>query len=216
MPIVTNLEQIQLYMEVFRKSLNLDLNYFSSSEYQDTISLAKSIYERVEPLCDTFLNVVKGLDDGSTINIKDYNKAMNFPGRFLKIQSISGLPKTKRVVLEEILEESFLLGLLFHLFYWKFPTRNELDRVNVDVLSKSWSLAALVADAKMKEYSKDLNKLPELCFEWFYDTQIQKKLKDIFKMGFWNRSKCHSFFNNLFFAGTLLGVYWDTYTKEQG
>ncbi len=215
MPILTNLERIQLYIETWRKSLNLDPSYLSSAEYQDTISLAKSIYKRVEPLCETFLNVVKGLDDGSTLGIADYDKAMNFPRRFLKLPSITSLPQSQRVMLEATLEEAFLLGLLFHLISWTFPTRKQLDRVNTDTLLQLWALEALVADTKMKQYNKELSKIPELCFESFYETQIQPKLREMLKMGFWTRSKCRSFFNNLFFAGARLGMHWDLCTKEQ-
>ena len=215
MPIVTKFARIRLSVETFRESVGLDPSYLSSSEYQATIRLAELIYERVQPLCETFLSVVKGLDDGSTLHITDYNKVMNFPNRFLKVPSINSLPQNQNVVLEATLEEAFLLGLLFHLIAWTFPTRNHLDRVNTDLLRQSWALEALVADTKMKQYNKELHNLPELCSKWFYETQIQTRLKDVFKVGFWTRSKWQSFFNNLFFAGARLGLYWDLGTKEQ-
>jgi len=214
-PILTNLERIQLHIETWHKSLNLDPNYLSSAEYQDAIGLAKSVYERVEPLCEAFLNVVKGLDDGSTLSIVDYYKVMNFPRRFLKLPSITSLPQSQRVMLEPTLEEAFLLGFLFHFTTYKFPSRNQLDRVNTDKLLQSWALETLVADNKMKQYNKELSKIPEACFESFYETQIQPKLKEVLKLGFWTRSKCYSFLHNLFFAGVLLGMRWDLCTKEQ-
>ncbi|MFC1982419.1 hypothetical protein ACFLV5_01325 [Chloroflexota bacterium] len=110
-------------------------------------------------------------------------------------------------MLEITLEKTFLLGFLFHFIKWPSATiERQIDKVNIDELSKSWTHEALVASFNMKQYNKDLSNVPEFTFKSFYKAEIQPQLKDVLKIGFWNRNKCYSFLNNLFYAGARLSL----------
>lgn len=213
-PISINFEHIQSQCELVRKYIIEDQSYISSTEYRECIELTRTIYGKLKPISDTFLDIVKGLDSGITIYRKDVGKALNFSKRFLKKSSVADFPQSQREKLEVIIEEGFLVGIVFHFLTWAMPTRSNLERVSTETLMQRWQWEALVADNIMKKYSEELHSIPDVFFKYFYETQIHPSLKEISRLGFWVSAKCRSFFKNLFFAGARLGMYWDACTAE--
>ncbi|MBM3118801.1 MAG: hypothetical protein FJ006_04490 [Chloroflexi bacterium] len=117
--------------------------------------------------------------------------------------------------MNDILADTFFLGLVCHLFLNKFPTRDNVDRVDTQALVNAWIPESLVADAIMKAYNKDLNMLPLRIFEFHYRTKIEPVLNKQLKMGFWSRAKCRSYFRNLFFSGARFCMLFDLATGRQ-
>lgn len=216
MSITINFEQIvALYIETAR-SIRDPGEYLESAEYQEAHQLAKIVFDEVKPLCYVFFGLVKGLTNSSELlRWPNYSKVMCFPERFLKRPSITHLPQSLRATLDAILEGSFFLGLLFHLFSWRQPTRAEKEKVNMQELHNRWIPETLVADTRMKQYNQEFHGIPKLLFTSYYDAYIHPALKEQFGLGFWTRAKCRSYFGNLFFSGARLGMVWDVSTAEE-
>jgi len=215
MPLRTNkFEQLIILYEGTIRSVTDPQEYFSSDEYHRLKQLVHIVFDKVKLKCEIFLGIVRGSNKGSEIGHPGIERALCFPSRFLKESSTATLPTALRVAIDDIIEDTFFLGLVCHLFLWKFPTRGNVERVNMDTLVHTWGLNALVADNMMKTYSKDLNELPRRVFESYFSSKIEPTLKKQFKLGFWNLGKCHSYFRNLFFSGALLGMQFDLTTRE--
>ncbi len=189
-------------------------DYFSSDEYHELKRSAKLVFKKVKPKCDTFIGIVKGLKKGTEIGSPGIERALCFPKRFLNEPSTATLPHTLRETVNDIIEDTFFLGLMCHLFLNKFPTRDNVDRVDMQTLVNAWAPESLVADTMMKAYNKDLNMLPLRIFEFYHGTKIEPVLKKQLKMGFWSRAKCRSYFRNLLFSGARLGMLFDLATQN--
>jgi len=83
----------------------------------------------------------------------------------------------------------------------------------LDSLVHEWIAKAELADRVMETYSKEANELPLRIFESYFTSKIEITLKQQFKFGFLELSKCRSYFRNLFFSGALLGMLFDSMTK---
>ena len=188
-------------------------DYFSSDEYCSLKRLANVVFKRVKSKCATFLGIARGTNKGQDIGVPGVERALCFPVRFLKKPSTAALPDSARVATDDIIENTFLMGLMCHLFLNAFPTRDNTKQVNMDTLVRTWGPKTLVADEMMKTYNKDLNELPLRVFESYFISRIEPTLKKQLRLGFWNLGKCHSYFRNLFFSGTLLGMEFDLMTK---
>jgi len=208
-------KQITALYENTIKSVSHPQDYFSSDEYYSSKKLGSMVFDRVKSKCQIFLGIVQGSNKGYEIGFPDIERALCFPARFLKEVSTANLPDALREDIDEIIEDTFFLGLICHLFLNTFPTRGDVERVNMDTLVHAWGLKALVADMMMKTYSKELNELPLRVFESYFNSKIKPPLKKQFKLGFWNLGKCHSYFKNLFFSGALLGMHFDLMTKGE-
>ena len=195
------------------KSVMDPQDYFSSDEYYSFKQLASKVYDTVEPKCKIFLGVVRGTNEGSEIGCPEIDHAMCFPARFLKTPSTATLPEELRLPLDSIIENSFFLGLMCHLFLHSFLTRGYVERVNIDALVHVWGLNTLMADEMMKTYNKEANELPQRVFESYFNTKIKPVLKKQFTCGSFSVGQCHSYFRNLFFSGTLLGLQFDLMTQ---
>ena len=186
--------------------------YFSSGEYHDKKKLAKIVFGNVRSKCEMFIAMVEGLIEGSEIGFPEIERGMCFPRRFLKQTSTAALPDALRVTIDTIIEQTFFLGLMCHLFLAEYPTRADVEQVNMETLFHKWVPQALVADRHLKGYGRHLNELPTRAFESYYNRTIQPALKGQFRLGFWNRTRCESYFNNLFSSGVVLGMYFDLMT----
>ena len=148
-------------------------DYFSSDEYYNLKQLANLVFERVKMKCAIFLGVVRGLNKGQDMGLPGIESALCFPARFLKEPSTATLPHALTVAINDIIENTFFLGLMSHLFLNTFPTRGNVKQVNMDTLVHTWGLKALVADMTLKTYSRDLNDLPLRVFEYYFTSSIE-------------------------------------------
>ena len=186
-------------------------DYFKSQEYRDLSSEASRVFVRLHPQCQAFLDIVRG----QAMNLQvdpEIQRAFCFSARFLKGPS-ADLPIDLYLVLDRILGEAFYMGLLSHLFLTKVPTRT-VEGVDYDKLTEDWMPRALVADRLLKRYSADLDNLPPRVFESYYRAHVRAFLRKQLGVGFWNTGRCHSYFRNLFFSGTYLGLQYDLHTDS--
>ena len=204
---------IELY-ESTVSSVTDPQDYFSSEEYHNAKRLAALVFNTVKSNCEVFIRIVEGLSEGSEVGHAGIERVLCFPKRFLKKPSVDALSDELRIMIDSIIRDTFLLGLMSHLFLFTFPTRGDAERVDIDGLFYQWLPEALIADRRMKEYNKEINRLPLRVFESYFSSSIDLVLKEKFRVGFWKRGQCHSFLKNLFFAGARLGMMFDLKTKN--
>jgi len=202
-----------LYKDIIR-TVTEPQNYFSSEEYHVLKQLAYMVFDKVKSKCDLFLGIVRGTNKGNEIGHPGIERAMCFPSRFLKKPSTIDLPDTLRMLIDDVIDSTFYLGLISHLYLHTFPTRSNVERIDIDNLIYKWGLQALIADRLMKTYSKKANDLPRRVFESYYYSKIEPILKKQLKVGFWIRGQCRSYLRNLFFSGARLGMLFDLMTSE--
>jgi len=177
----------------------------------ENIEMARQVAEKAKFSFDGFFDIVLGSSRYSSPNMS----SLFFPQRFLNVVDTSDLIKDKFDIIDNILEECFLLGFIYHFSYYNFPTRTNIQNVNFDKLLDTWLPQTLIANIQMKEYSKENNGLSQKYFTMFYEEQNYKTiLKNNFKMGFLKSGQTTSFFNNIFYAGAMYGMEYDMATKQ--
>ena len=73
----------------------------SSDFYEQNKQLANAIFERIKPACEKFIGMLEGNQE---VDLDGYLDVMCFPRRFLKAASISDLPSSQRVAIEDKLD----------------------------------------------------------------------------------------------------------------
>jgi hypothetical protein len=189
-------------------------NRLLSEEQKNLINLANLVFEKVKTKCEVFLDICKGLKKGYDLGSPGIEDAFCFPSRFLKVPSISNLIAENRVILEEILENTFFLGIVSYLRMLNFPTRSDLESINLNDLFNKWGVDAVIANNLMKSFDDKSNGLFSIIIKSYYKAKVEPILKERFRFGFWNLGKCDSYFGNLFFAGSLLAVQFDLMTRK--
>lgn len=215
MPLRINFEQLSILYEENVKAVANNEEYFSSDAYSEEKRLAELVFGKVKSKCEIFLAMVKGPIGDSGIGNLGIERFMCFPMRFLSQPSTATMTGALRVTIEDVIEETFFLGLRCHLGLWRFPTRSDMQRVNMDTLFDIWIQDALVSTAMMRTYSKECRGVPTRLFEYFYSSTVEPTLKEQFRLGFFKRSRCRWFFSNLFFTGASLGMRFDLMTKGE-
>jgi len=211
-------EKLSTLHEENVKALEDYPEYFSSDEYSEEKRLAELVFNKVKSKCEIFLAMVKGPIGSSGIGDTEIERAMRvmcFPVRYLNQPSTAAMPDGPGVVIEDIIEETFFLGLMCHLGLTKFPTRSDVQIVDMDALFDKWILSTLISDTKMRTYDKEYGRVPSHLFESLYRSNIEPVLKEQFGFGFWKRGKSRTFFRNLFFAGACLGMHCDLMTTGE-
>lgn len=182
----------------------------SSQEHAKNKTVARKVFEKVASKCEIFLDIVRGESRHNYINFEP----ICFPRRFLNISSTSQLSNDLKISAEEMLSNIFYLGLAYHLLFMTFPTRANIDKVDLNVLFEKWLPNALVADIQLRPYAKQASDYPNIFFNCYYEkNNIEQYLKKKFKVGYFKRGKCRSNLKNLFFCGALLGLMCDLETK---
>lgn len=141
--------------------------------------------------------------------------SMCFPQRFLGIKNTLDLGMRDTLYIEEILQNCFYFGLLFHLFYMSFPTRNNYGKVNYKTIIADWLPDTLVANIQLRNYNNEADGFPEKCFMAYFTNikDYENILKSEFKIGFFKRGLAFSFLKNVFYSGILFGICFDLGTK---
>jgi len=210
---INKFEQLAKLYEDTVRSVTDPQDYFSSGEYASLKRLAHTVFDKVKSKSGVLMAIAQGSKKGEDIGCPGIESALCFPSRFLKEPSTQALPDELRIATDELIENTFFLGLMCHLLLNKFPSRDNVKQVDMDTLARLWGQRALVADITMKAYSRDLNNLPVRIFESYFTSDIEPTLKKKLKLGFWKVGKCRSYFRNLFFSGAFFGMQVDLLTK---
>lgn len=187
--------------------------YFASAEYENLRRQAAAAFARLEVPLEVFFDVIAGRADGSRLAHPGIGAGLSFPSRFLGGRSLKALPGPVQEALDNLIHQNFFLGLVSHFLLHTFPTRSEVERVDIASLLKEWFLSSLIANELMREYSKATNELPRRICEWYFERDVKPVLRGPLRFGFWRVAKARSFFRNLYFAGARLGIQVDLATR---
>lgn len=185
----------------------------TEDEYQKRVNLAHLVFDKVWPSGLKLLDVVYGIRSGEAYG-HGARSPLNFPARFMKVASIRELTPDKGPAIQTVLGQTFSLGLMCHLVIWQFPTRGQIEQVDIQALEKEWLLESLVADQQMKPLDKAGEVSTLQIFDRYYRIVVEEVLKSA-GVGFFGRAQTPSFFRNLFCAGWLLGMSLDLATVHR-
>ena len=200
-----------LYREAIA-SVSRPGEYFGSAEYQNLRYQAAAAFARLEVPLEVFFDVIAGRADGGRLAHPGIGAALSFPSRFLRTTSLKALPRQVQEAVENLVHQTFFFGLISHFLLRTFPTRSEVERVDIALLLKEWFPSSLIANELMREYSKAVNELPRRIFEWYFEREAEPVLRGLLRFGFWRVAKARSFLRNLYFAGVRLAMQFDTAT----
>jgi len=178
-------------------------------DYQEAVALAEIVYSKISPIRERFIEACLG---NPYKNINSYS--LSFPDRFLK-QPIK-FDNAKATELRQLIEDSFDLGLFFHLICQQFPSRNTINDVNIEELFLSWAPDSIIADSLSRNYNSGNGGMPSKVEKSYFNSEVELILKQSFNIGFWKRSMARSWFKNTYFAGIHLGLMYDLAINPNG
>jgi hypothetical protein len=202
----------RLYQKI-ASSVTNPKDYFSSEEYRKYEKSTGTAFSRIEPLCNSLIVVLQGIKKGEEIGFPNIERKLCFYRRILNQPSTENMSADLRKAIDNIINDTFLLGLISHLFLFDCPSRNNFDNVDILAVMNKLVPKILSSSGKMRKYNKEFNTVPVLIFEHYYDNNIAPVLKEQLKLGFWKRANARSYFANLFFSGALFGELLDKETK---
>ena len=194
---------ISNFEDLFVQAAGIDT---ADESYRRACQLAADVFQKVSPIRKRFVDACLGTPYESIPSA-----SLSFPDRFLR----KNFSRDSRVgvTLRALIEEVFDLGLMYHLIYKTFPTRDQLETVEVEALFERWAPESLVADFEYREYDRDQKRLPSKIHKICFLRKVEPILKVQLQMGYWRRMMAASFFRNAFFAGAHLGLMYDLSIK---
>lgn len=177
--------------------------------------VARHVFNLLEPVCADYLCIVTCQPSSSDV-VPEVGEAMCI-NRILGKNSLTNLSNDVSHHIQELLKQTFYLGVFTHLYLMKFPTRKESENVNFLLLKHKWQIEAITADIQMGYYGDRQNPILMNLWEFHYVTKVDPALKkylnlSIFKRT-WKMGKFKSYFRNLYVSGALLVMYYDLATK---
>jgi hypothetical protein len=204
----------QLYRDIAASVTN-PKDYFSSDEYRKYEKVTEIAYGRLEPLCNSLIGVLQGKKKGDEIGFPGIENKISFSVHVLKQQSTDMLPAGTGKTIDDIINDTFLLGLISHLFLCDCPSRNNFESVDIQAVMNNLIPKIMSSSSKMRKYNKEFNTVPVLIFENYYDNNIIPILKEQLKLGTLSRAAARNYFINLFFSGARYGEQLDKEAKLQ-
>ncbi len=152
-----------------------------------------------------------GSDD---IALSGLQSKIGFYNRILKKQTKEKLPPETIKEIDVIIKNSFLLGLISHLYLLDNPTRNGFENADASAVMKTLAPYLMASSSKMRKYNKKFNTIPILIFEKYFDNHIAPVLNSKLDLGLLQCASARNYFTNLFFAGARFGEMLDKDTKK--
>lgn len=183
-------------------------NQFITSEKKQ---IANLVFDYLKPVCINFLNIVVGSAEPSYAKKISQGVCIN---RLLGKKALHLLPPQSSQAISQLLQETFYLGVLTHLYFFTFPTRELYGKVNIPQLQQKWEIDAIAADSVMGYYGDPKNPMCIELWEYHFNSKVITTLKSHIKIGFFGGGKYKAFFKNTYLAGALLIMNYDLSTKR--
>ncbi len=206
-------ELTRLYQTIV-SSVTKTEDYFSTDDYLMLEKSNGTAYQRIQPLCKSFIEVLQGKNGGEDIALPGLKSKSCFYNRILNKQSRELLPSNLSDEIDDILKSSFLLGLTSHLYLYDNPSRNGFENADAYAVMKKLAPDMMGSSGKMRKYNKKLNTIPILIFENYFDNRIAPVLNGKLNLGLLKCATARSYFTNLFFSGIRFGEMLDKQTRE--
>lgn len=170
----------------------------------------KLVYENIKPICKEFINIVIG--DCESRYFPEVTIAVCY-NRFLKRKKIINLHEEQRELIIKLLQEAFYLGIFSHLYCCHFPTREFVEKVDINRLQESWEIDTIEPTTVMGYYGDPKNPILMDIWKYHFETEVSNVIKQQFNIGFFAMGKHRQFFRSLYIAGALLVMSFDLATK---
>lgn len=196
---------------------NAGKEIFNPDVLVDGITPAKKkttekVFSFLEPLCKEYIQIVS-CEPSSFGIVPEVREAMCV-NRLLDDRSLDKLPGDLSLTIQELLSETFYLGLFTHLYLMSFPTREQSENVDLFILRQKWQIDAIAADYEMGYYGDPENPILMNIWEFHYRTEVIPILKKNFNPSDFKFGKYKLYFRNLYISGALLVMYYDLSTKD--
>jgi hypothetical protein len=206
-------EITRLYQSIATSVTNTE-GYFATPDFQKTEEANNIAYKKIEPLCKSVIEVLQDKNSGENISLPGLQSKVGFYNRILKKIPKEKLPSDTINEIDNIIKNSFLLGLISHLYLLDNPTRNGFENADAASIVKILAPYIMASSAKMRKYNKKFNTIPILIFENYFDNQIAPVLNGKLDLGLLQTASSRNYFTNLFFAGARFGEMLDKDTKK--
>jgi hypothetical protein len=206
-----NLAEITRLYQSIASSVTKTQNYFSTDEYRKLEQANETAFEKIEPLCNSLIGILQGKNNGEDIDLPEAGNKIGFYTRILRKQP-EALSSSLKEEIDGIIEDSFLLGLICHLYLYDNPARNGFEKVDAADVIKKLAPNIMSSSGKMRKYDKKLNTIPILIFENYYDNHIAPVLNSKLDLGLLQCASARNYFTNLFFSGARFGEMLDKAT----
>ena len=173
--------------------------------------IAKQVFSFLEPICKEYEQIVTC--NSSIVGVVPEVRESMCINRLLGEKSLTELPSDLSHTIQELLKETFYLGIFTQLYLMNFPTREQSENVNLSLLTRKWQIDAIAADYEMGYYGDPDNPILMALWEYHYRTEVVPIFKENFRPSAFKFGKYKSFFRNLYISGALLVMYYDLSTK---
>lgn len=206
---------INNYEETIKQIINPSEWHKLLTEEQNNLKdLAKIVFNTVKPVFVKYIGICLGFNKGYELGHPNIEKGLCFMERIFNKRSTESIKNPEKNIIEKLIKDTFFLGFASYLMLYHFPTRNLIENININILAEKWSIETLRAEQIMINVDETLIDWLKAIFNQHYSTNVQPFLKNQMKIGFWKMGKCDSYFNNLFYAGSLLALMSDLETKK--
>jgi hypothetical protein len=147
-----------LYQSI-ASSVTKTKNYFSSDEYRKLEQLTEIYYTKIGLFSRTIIDILQGVKKGDEINLPGIENKICFYNRILK-QQPETLPSEVKKAIDDIIDNSFSLGLISHLFLYECLSRDDIDRVDIKEIMNELVPDIMSSSGKMRKYNRKLNTIP--------------------------------------------------------
>jgi hypothetical protein len=201
-------EITRLYQSIASKDTKTE-GYFATVDFQKSKEANNIAYKKIEPLCKSLIEVLQCKNSGDDLELSGLQSKICFYRRILKKQPKEKLPSDTATEIDEIIKNSFLLGLTSHLYLLDNPSRNGFENADAAAIMKILAPYLMASSGKMRKYNKKFNTIPILIFENYFDTHIAPVLNGKLDLGLLQCASARNYFTNLFFAGARFGEMLD-------
>ncbi|MFA6347206.1 MAG: hypothetical protein WCX07_02860 [Dehalococcoidales bacterium] len=188
-------------------------DYFNTDDYRRLEKENENAYERIKPTCNSLVEILQGKTGGEDIALPGIEKRVGFYNCALKKQSREMLSSDLRDYIDDVIQSSFLLGLISHLYLYDNPSRSEFENVDAPAVMKQLAPRMMNSSGKMRKYNRKLNTIPILIFEHYFDNRITPLLNEQLNLGLLRCVSARNYFTNLFFFGCRFGEMLDNETR---
>ena len=185
-----------------------------TADYFRKLEVSRSSFTALKDIGESYLRLVKGISPGLTHTEDLVSGKICLFRHVLNVESVDKLPSEKGKLANEVIDETFFLGLAGHLILSEHPHRHKIYGMAKEGLYLDFLEACRFADKDMREYNKDLNGLPGDIFKEQCARRVEPFFTREFSVGFWKMGKVRASFRNIFFGGVALGVLSDGHAEE--
>lgn len=206
-----------LWQTRYREASNGKSEFSDVRQTKDFVSkygVSSSSFSALKEIGESYLRLVKGISSGHDLAEIPGGRRICLSLSLLNVESVEHLPGKTAKIANEIIDETFFLGLAAHLILSEHPHRHKIFGMAKEGLSLDFLEACQFADRDMREYDRDMSGLPGDLFREQFARRVEPVFAKELSVGFWRMGKVRAGFRKIFFSGIALGVLSDGHAEE--